>query len=268
MLKIKTLEEFLLTCQLYRSTLQFVAITTIDGELNRVILCGSDDCTQFQPGDYGRVVIGGFGESSIRDLLVQQQALYFKGSEDLSSIGRALCLVSAALELDDSSPEKTLNKQFGAYYEITLYENGEFIKLERVLFSFWEITIVDDTLMWIPTKMFYHEYIDGMLIVRRITIPPYKEENSGIWQDCYGINSFERRHSHDFLRTHISEFAPDPWIEVVNAKLYNRDFRFISSNPIIRFEKDGEKWKINPDFNELKKHQEAASDAMEEMDKK
>lgn len=264
MQSIKSADEFYSACKSHRNHLQF-ATFAVDLESEQAIICCSDDCNILQPGSYGTVIVGGSGESTVRKLLLKHQGMPFRGDEKLTTIGRALCLVSEALELDDNFPSLTLDKSFGAYYEISLYTGDSFVKLDRVLFSFWQVEIHDDGPTWTPTKMFYHEYVNGVLVVRRISVS-MEAVGRVIWQDCYGIGGFGLSTSVDFVRSQVSMSAPRPIMEVASVEFNGATFRFVAMDaPIVDFKLSGETWDINIDYGLLKKYSEEIAQSIEDL---
>lgn len=252
---VKNSNELFSVCRSYRNRIQF-AILALDVESKSVLLCCSDDCNVLEPGSYGKVIIGGSGESVVRDLILKHQVLPFCGDEYWAEIARALCLVSEALSLDDSFPSRTLDNGFGAYYEIGIFANDSFIKLERVLFSFWEVTIQDDNPRWMPTKMFFHEYVDGILVVRRITLA-HEAGDRVIWQDCYGIGGLGVNSSTNRACSEVSMTIPQPIIEMASVEFEGATFRFFEMNQsIVKFKSLGKNWDIEINFDLLKKYSE------------
>ena len=105
--------------------------------------------------------------------------------------------------------------------------------------------------------MFFHEYVDGVLIVRRISVSSWDGENADIWQDCYGISSFMKVASHELIRSQTSALAPNPIMEVVSVKFEGARFRFVSmEKQIIRFQSHGEKWTTKIDHELLQQYSE------------
>lgn len=259
----ETFEKFWSACSQYKDDLQFASFA-LESSTSQIYLCCTDSCRQMQLGDYGYVIVGGSGESTIRNLLLKHQSLGFDGDKAMAPIARALCLVSEAIDLDDTAPSQSLQRLFGGYYEISYFSHDAFFKLERVLFSFWEVVIQDNGPQWMPTKMFFHEYVDGVLVVRRITISSESGESAVIWQDCYGIGGFSASSSNELVRSKVSTSIPEAIMEVASVELNGACFRFVSlDKPIIRFEAAGDRWVTKIDYQLLQHYSASIADAIE-----
>lgn len=246
MVSAKSYEEKVSVCEKYRGCLQFVNCFA-DVQTQSTFVVATDDCNYLEPGDYGLVIVGGSGESSIRDLLLQHQALPFCGEKELAPYARALCLVSAAIDLDEKLPAKTIEKKFGGYYEVSLFLDGKFLKLEGVQYSYWKIEVFDGRINWVPSKIYFHEYIAGVLVVRRVSFSS-KEENFAIWQDCYGISGFESSMLPSEACNKALEHIPLPFIEVASVEIDGDVFRFVAmTQPLVSFRQEGGRW--FPDIN-------------------
>ncbi|VVD71985.1 hypothetical protein PAQ31011_00658 [Pandoraea aquatica] len=221
------IDEVLDVCSRHVDELDFVFMSHCV-EYQQLLVLATETCRRMTLDAYGAVIIGGSGESTIRRLVTEHAELPFSGEGGLATLGRALCLVNAALELDASVPQSTLGRRFGAYYEVTYFDGESFVKLDRTIHHFLAITLVEGLAAWFLSKSFYHEYVDGVLVARRITWGA-DEAKSFVWQDCYEIGGDAAPFPRGRFEEHINTVVPDPVIEVLNIKVGDRTFRFVSS---------------------------------------
>lgn len=228
-------------CQRYSDELQFVVLVN-DSESKTVHVCATESCRRLSPGSYGSVLLGGSGEGAWASLVVRHQDLLFKAGQESESLGRALCLVNEALDMDQSNRSETLGKRFGAYYEITAFTGSEFIKVARVAHHYLTLEFTDSESQWIIKRTYYHEYLDNDLIVRRISWGLDSEE-SAVWQDCYVIGGLMGRVNTIEARTWIDQTALAPLAEVLCVKVGESKFRFVRwHRRLVTIRKEEGKW--------------------------
>lgn len=192
-------------------------------------LLHSATCNVFRPGSYGRVVIGGSGENTLRKLVLRQQdTTKLTGDNAIAPIARALCLINEALDWDESDPSETLGEKFGAYYEIAVYHNERFIKMGNIAHHFLTFKSEGDGGYWMYRKSYYHEYVGNDLVVRRITVG-HDDNQSVAWQDCYVIGGLNAPVDETTARAHITGSAPTPAWEVLCLEVHGAVFRVVSS---------------------------------------
>ena len=240
-------DEIVEICLRYQDKLQFAALIH-EPEVERLFVCATESCRQLSPGSYGLVLVGGRGHSTLRSLLIRHQDLPFKGDPGMEKIGRALCLISEALDMDESSPAETLGERFGAYYEITAFTGSEFTKIGNVAYHYLTLDFRDDSNRWMLKKSYYHEYLRSDLIVRRV-LWAKDNDRSVVWQDCYIIGGLEKPVDMVGATQWIQNTAPAPFLEVLCVKVGQSKFRFVAKRRhVVRIRKEGDEW--FPDVDE------------------
>lgn len=244
--KIKSqqnISQIISCCNYYKDKIQF-SILFHDTEKKTIYLCATDSCRVLDTEAYGKILIGGSGESTLRELLIAHQNFLHDGTPHFEPIARALFLVNAALELDEINNSKTLGKGFGAYYEISIFLDPIFVKLDCVSHHYMSIEGADSAL--VLKKSYYHEYIEEDLIVRRVT---YANENNqiSIWQDCYVIKNIESKGNKNYEK-YINSEIKNIEFEVISIKINGNYIRlFHNRKTLIKTYIKNNRWFIGFD---------------------
>lgn len=123
----------------------------------------------------GKVYIGGSGAKAIHDFSELLRTMTWKqtGSKHpaMSAVSRALTLGGLLLQLEfrgGSSAETILN-MFGGGYEIAVFADGRFRKVDSVTYAFWEAQATDsDVLLSPPQLIVKQRYLHEHLLIRAV----------------------------------------------------------------------------------------------------
>jgi hypothetical protein len=221
------IDEISKTCSLFKDDLQF-AVFFPNRTKGTNHLCASMNCKVMRTGPYGLVVIGGSGETTLRQLLLRQAEQPIHGDETVLPIARALCLVNEVLAMDETHSDITLGARFGAYYEIAAYNDGIYLKLDHVAHHYLRFVTDGDHGYWSLTKSYYHEYLDEDLIVRRVVMGQENGE-SVVWQDCYIVGGLSGSLDLAASSSHIINRGPSPIWEVLSLDVGGCVVRIVST---------------------------------------